>query len=306
MKKLALYVAGLAFLASCASGVVGDGPRGALLPRQSTSSGRGLPRASAGELYVAAFNPLSVEVLNNGSYEPEYAITKGLANPQGLWLDSQSNLYVANYLLQNKKYADTISEYANGGKKPKCTYDTGSDAIVGVTTDSKGNVYTADDSSIAPGISEFAQCGKAIQFFKTPHPATGLAFDSHGNLLVAMVLPHYKSEFVEFLKGSSKATPLKLETGVTDGIALDARDNLVVPDVVKNVIHVSAPPYETSTTFAKGVTGAAFVALNHDESLLFCSGYAYVWVFDYPSGTYVTKITGLGDPKGVADAPPPP
>jgi sugar lactone lactonase YvrE len=244
--------------------------------------------------------------LNNGSYKPEFAITKGLANPQGLWLDSQSNLYVANYFLEKKKYSDVISEYAKGAKKPKCTYDTGSDAIVDVTTDSKGNVYTADDSSIAPGISEFAQCGNAIQLFKTPHPATGLAFDSHGNLLVALVLPHYKSAFVEVLKGSSKATPLKLETGVTDGIALDAQDNLVVPDVANGVIHVSAPPYETSTTFAKGVTGAAFAALNHDESLLFCSGYGYVWVFDYPSGTYVTKITGFGDPKGVADAPPPP
>src|SRR5665213_207281 len=61
----------------------------------------------------------TVQILKNKTYQNVGAITNGIDDSDGLWVDKAGNLYVANVVGKN------VTEYAPGSSSPKCTYASG-------------------------------------------------------------------------------------------------------------------------------------------------------------------------------------
>ena len=138
----------------------------------------GLAFDMSGNLYAVISGDYSDSVVRftpNGT--PSLFANRGLNNPYGLTVDSQGNVYVANF------GNDTIEKFAPDGT-PSVFANTGLDQPTGLTVDRQGNIYAANfgNSTIekfTPGgtPSLFASSGLSMPF--------GLAFKSNGNLFVA-------------------------------------------------------------------------------------------------------------------------
>lgn len=246
----------------------------------------------------------TVQILKNKTYQNIGAITNGIDDSDGLWVDKAGNLYVANVVGKN------VAEYAPGSSSPTCTYSTGLVDPINVTTDAKGDVYVVDFNDFNnPGyIDKFAQCKSTVvkQYAVSSGPE-GLAIDAHDNLFVAFFNANFNGGFEEFKKGKPTATPLTVTTGSPGGLAIDKHGNLIADDQAGS-IDVIAPPYTTATTLVTGLIDPFHDSLNKAETLLFNAntGSATVTVYKYPSGALLKTLdgtNGLSAVEGVSDSP---
>ncbi|MBV8724786.1 MAG: hypothetical protein JO078_11510 [Candidatus Eremiobacteraeota bacterium] len=289
------------------------------LQNPSMPAAKGIPR----DLYVAdlgaKFGTGGIFILKNRSYKEVGAITNGISQADGIWVDQHGNVYAANASGGN------ATEYAPHGSSPICTYSGATDPI-NVSTDAKDHVYVADWNNGSNGaILEYKQCKNKIinhySFNSYTAPEAAVA-DASGNLFVAYYNsqgpPSAQGAFEEFAAGSMTPKQLKATVMFPGGMVVDKHGDLIVADQgtqgqTNGAVDVIAPPYKTPKAIASNLTQPFHLTLNHREKLLFVnslslfSAHPTVWVMSYPSGTILTTLNssnGLQYPTGVAESPP--
>ena len=107
------------------------------------------------DLYVADNTLDQVDILRNGSYAELGYITNGINGVSDVFLDKNSNLYVANFA------GGTVTEYAPSEPCiPSFTYSTNMGLPAAVTADAHNDVYEGDQESNA--INEYYQDENSI------------------------------------------------------------------------------------------------------------------------------------------------
>ena len=230
--------------------------------------------------------------------------------PEGLALDTNGDLYVAN------EDADSVTEYAPSATSPFFTYSA---QMLGPKTSSSMRTATCLNSTRATllknYVDEFFQ-GVNDPAVRGPLPMNvslkGVAVDREGDVFVSYNDIHNLGTIAEFVGGlttSAPPTTLAAFSGPVGGIALDKQDNLIVCDDFDQEVVVLPPPYigynriigigfvqPSQATLNKANT-KAFVSDSHNRN---------VTVVNYSTGTNVTTLgakNGIGLPLGIAVGP---
>jgi DNA-binding beta-propeller fold protein YncE len=208
-----------ALLALCsATATAGDvSPARHAAPKKNTGWMARAANARHPWLYVAGYDSSTVGIFDVGSIGTRQigAITQGVSNPDGIALDAQGTLYVANVT------AETVTEYPAGALSPSLVLAVPGQPV-GVAVDASGDVDVSARGS-KPGIAVYAPGQTTPSSFVTSSlmdiPAQ-VAFDSAGNLDIAeddvgiLVLPPGPS-------GTVKLLDLKHVGSRPSGIAID-------------------------------------------------------------------------------------
>jgi hypothetical protein len=220
---------------------------------------RGITFDGAGNLFASiGYAGIVVEFAPNGT---QSLVASGLGFPQGLGFDSNGNLYVADS-------GGALNKIAPNGTVSTVFSITGA-FFFGVAVDGVNNVYVAD----AAGGVIYKFTGTLSTFASVPG-ATGLAFDSAGNLFVST-----QCESFPFGNCSDrtiggrivKITPSGIQTTVVSGLGdgdlrgldFDAFGNLFVADLapapnksqpVSNVFKIT--PTGSVSVFTKALNSA--------------------------------------------------
>lgn len=104
----------------------------------------------AQNLYAASEQLNAVAVYPPGGSTATRTITDGLSSPDAMLVDSQSNLYVANYYGRSTGQPNGwIVQYAPGSSSPARTIDDGIDHPNAIAIDSQQNVFVSNAGSNA-------------------------------------------------------------------------------------------------------------------------------------------------------------
>lgn len=237
------------------------------------------------------------------TYKHVGEITKGISNPDGIWVDAHQNLYVTNL-------DSNVVEYKPGDSSPACTYSANLVDPVDVTTDGAGNVFVADfNDGRTPGhVDEFKQCRDAtVRRYAVDKPE-GVAVDTAGDIFVSYFGPRGFGNFEEFKGGSSIPTRLHAYVIAPAGLILDSKRDLIADDQ-DGRIDVFPPPYRSGRSIAFELSLPFHCSLNKAETLLFnanAGGNGSVTVYQYPSGKLLKTLAdgdGIRSPVGVAFSP---
>lgn len=199
---------------------------------------------------------------SNGNVSPIATISganTGLAGPQGIALDSNSGIYIANR-------ANSVTLYAAGGNgniAPTGALGSGVDNPAGIATDSHGNIFVAESNAGSNGSNHVGSIGIYPAFSNaTVQPGVtligntgltspgGVAVDPEGNVYVTDTSSGRVSIFAPGSNGA--ASPTTVISGPHTGlqspiaIALDSSGFIYVADQNGFII-----------VFKKGSTGDA-------------------------------------------------
>jgi sugar lactone lactonase YvrE len=230
-----------------------------------------------------------------GWFDDDGAITivaSRLDFPQGVALDSSSNLYFADYIhtaIRKISPSGAVTTFANV-KNP-----------VGLAFDSAGNLYSSHHGAgINPynnTISKITPDGTIHTYatgFKTP---SGIAFDTSGNLYVAN----------RDIGTISKVTPSgfvsTFATGLSqpNGLAFDNIGNLFVSNWIGTIDRIT-PSGNKSTFVASGLACPFGIAFDQNYDYLYVANYNGASISRVsPTGVVSTFASGLdGSPSFLA------
>jgi sugar lactone lactonase YvrE len=195
---------------------------------------------------------------------PSGLITAGTSAPQGLSIDAQGDLFVAN------SGNNTVTEYAPGTMSPSTTYANGVSAPFDVKVGSDGTVYvanTAGGPSGAGTVTEYAAESTSPERTLTlsGYVATSLALDSSGNLYVGWFgFSAFNVIVEEYAPGATTGTNLNLDLPSNSfpayGLVVDPKGDLDVwyESLDHTVKYLAAfPPGATEPAFT--IQGGSFL-----------------------------------------------
>jgi hypothetical protein len=219
-------------LAGCSGSQVGSpvSPMSAKAPQQSafrqsgpTTSWMNRPDARTRLAYISDVLTNSVSVFDlDGTLQGQIG---SLSNPQGLFVDSKHNLWVAN------GGANNVLGFARGATTP---FDTLNDTGAGpldVTMCPNGAIYVAGSNSTAIEVYPRGSTSPTRSLTYTGTEQTdALTCDAAGNVFATIVIS-FHGGVVEFPRGKQPgATQLPISLGGPGGIKPDNAGNLLVDD----------------------------------------------------------------------------
>lgn len=234
--------------------------------------------------------------------QPIGEITSGLDDVDGLFVDSNKNLYACNF------EAGTVTVYKPGTTLPALTLTgAGQPKFAVVATD--GTVYVSNFNEGTNGTvlqydkGQTTPARTVVTFGAGSFPE-GLAIDSSNNLYVAFNSTN--GQVLKFANASGSGTNLGIHVGYVGGLTIDKNNALYLAD--QNVAKVDVFPAGSSTPslIIGGLKSAYAVSLNHKDTSLYISGgfTASVTRVALPSGTINDTITAqLLSAFGVATSP---
>jgi len=293
---------GLAVAAACSSSQ--NAGSAALLPAYGSSAipDGGSNGASGGKLYVSDFYASQIVVypasVQNPS--PSGTISEGVSNPYNLAVDTHGTLYVQNN-------NNTITEYRKGRKKVIKTLTEPSDGVgtgICVTVGNDGSVYSADHYS--GEVFEFAGGSTQPTLTLDVNEPFGLALDQKNDLYVGYSEgSDSPGRVLKFKPGKTTGKDLGIEVQLSGGLAVDARDDLLVGDQGKQLIDIfragAKTPFRTIDTSPN--PPYQFALDSTETHLYLVSGQpAEVYVYDYKTGALAWTVTqGLPGSSGYAE-----
>jgi sugar lactone lactonase YvrE len=213
-----------------------------------------VPRITSGRvLYIANIDGQpgigQILVYTADMHSPQFirTITNGAGRPFGLWVDSKNILYVAN---EPNKYPASITEFKPGASSPFFSISNFKGYPGSVAVDAKQNVYVNESVQDEGFVQVYAPGSNSP--FRTIDTGIGgyafdpgsMAFDPHGNLLVAEQA-RLQLHIVKIRPGSSHATPLNLDlqgNNITGpGMGVDAAGNIYVASSGNGSVSVFPP-----------------------------------------------------------------
>ncbi len=273
------------FLAGCSGGssqtpALSGSPLGQAFARQVTSLRPFKPNTSHGFMqaidaqahlvYMSSWGTASVvDVLTmNGKQVGQ--IANGLAEPQGLFVDAKSSLWVAN--------VSNVLVYPRGALSPSKTLTDPVGFPVDVTVCPNGTAYVADlyDNSssnqasiqvYAPGSTTPTGNLDYTNDFRNPF----LTCDAAGNVFVALLTGEYVGDglVIEFPHGKEKgAKSLGIVLQSPGGIKPDNAGNLLVTDLIGHTItEYTENGSPTGQSIATG-TATEGIAMSRDGQIV--------------------------------------
>ena len=228
-------------------------------------------------------------------------ITRGLAGPNGLFVDKARRLYVCNF------GGGTVTVYAHGAINPSRTL-TGAGSAIDVVVGLDGTVYVSNwDSGTAGTLLEYPKGSTTPTVTINIHGAPeGLALDSAGNLYVAYNDATVgDGEVLEFAPGSTVGTNLGIHVGYVGGETLDSHGNLLLVDQNIPAVDVFPPGATQPSQRITGFSLAFDIALRQDDTRLWVTDpFTPVTEVTYPGGAIVNAINNsLTSSFGVATSP---
>jgi hypothetical protein len=234
-------------------------------------------------------------------------ITNGVSEPQRLFVDAESNLYVTN--VGN----NTVTAYRRAATKPFLTISNGVLGPTGLTVDAQGTVYCANTQNQTVTEYPAGQTSPSVTISMPQASVNGvtvtltpqyLAIDRSDNLYVSYTGGPQLSGVLEYSRGSTTGKDLGIAGGSTNGalaLEVDKAGNIIVVDPTTNRLDVFPPGQTTPARQIAVTAGTPFaLSLNRDETELYATVYEIstnvfiVQDVDYPDGTTMTnKITNV-------------
>jgi hypothetical protein len=288
----------MSLLAACSGGGDTASPATTIAPSSLNGGFSDLisPDACAkSKIYVADYLESDVEIYSqDATAKPCGKITAGVSNPEGIFIDAKSTLYVANFI------GNTITEYPHARKIPSITI-TPSAPAYDVFVGADRTLYAAEPTM--DQVAEYAPGTTSPSLTLAINGGTyGVATDKQNNLYVSYLSNSDGLSHVEkFAPGATTGTNLGFTVPFAGELKLDKKNDIIIGDRNDDVIDVF-PPGATAPSQTIPIAGAPVnFCLNQAETQLYVSGLNQVQVFDYPSGVAVGSIVnGLRVPSGVA------
>ena len=253
------------------------------------------------DLFVDDRGLNAVEILENGTWHNDGSISNGIDAPDGNWVDTKGNLYVADFTGAN------VQEYKPGATSPTFTYSAGMTDPVVVTTDSHGKVYEGD--YIGSYVNEYTQGSNGVLHNCAPGGMVeAVAVDAAGDVFVAYNL-NSTAKIIKYtggLKGCS-GTVLGVTLKFAGSMVLDAHSDIIVCDQGARTVDVLDPPYRhISRKLGSGWSDPFHVTINKKNNQAYVVDFnnANVQVLAYPSGknqATLNSANGLSVPDGAVD-----
>ena len=211
-------------------------------------------------------------------------------NPEGLAIDTLSNIYVAdtdNSAIRLISTNGTVSYWAGDGQG----FENGAgpegalDNPRGVAVDAAGNVYVADAGN--GRVLEFSTQGRVSTFDSDFSDPFGLAFDSSGNLYVA---DSWSNFAIDEVTPEGTQTELYYADQELEGIAVDGAGNVYYSTYNNGNIYKLSTTNKNPTVYQ--TNNANGVALSHPSGLTF-DGSGNLYVADI-EGNRIVIITPTG------------
>ena len=238
----------------------------------STPIGNVTPSNAGGPIPATTYTQVSTLAGGNGAGSLNGAGTTATFNgPQGVALDAQGNVYVAdmvNNQIRKITPAGVVSTLAGSGAAGSANGTGGTASFsspIGVTADASGNVYVADYRNnlirkITPAgvVSTFAGNvnavgGDGVGINAAFYGPQGLAIDGQGNIYVADA----------GINAIRKITPAAVVTTIATGfnyptgVAVDPSGTIYVADNANNQIKKITPAGVVSVFAGSGTAGSA-------------------------------------------------
>jgi hypothetical protein len=226
-------------------------------------------------------------------------ITDGVDKPEGLAVDTQRELYVANL------DSNTVTVYGRGKTKPLRTLNVPYPPL-DVAVGSDGSVYVGDEDG---GVDVFPPGGTSSTQRLTNSSLTrvaGVAVSASNDVYAAGESGYssYQPAVVEFAKamGSGKNLNLKGLSGRLAGVIVTDKDAIVTDFDTGQILTYQLGKTTASSTMNVGYSPVRPALSNAEHKIYVPSTYSgNTGAYDYPSGTHVNTIQN-GD-TGAAFSP---
>ena len=210
----------------------------------------GLACNSSSNLFAATSLNGNYDILEFTPAGSQSIFASGFVQVEGLAFDSNGNLFAADGGSGN----GTIYKFTPGGSQS--TFVNGGvlgGGVRGLAIDSSNNLFVADNLGGSGYIYKFTPGGSQSTFASGLDVPSGLAFDSSGNLFVAVI-----GSILKFTPGGVMST---FATGLDApyGLAFDSSGNLFEADYASGNIYEFTPGGGQST-FATNLDQPAFLA----------------------------------------------
>lgn len=221
-------------------------------------------------------------------------ITSGLSAPQGVAVDAQGNVYIAD------TGHSAIQMWNPGTRQLTTLISAGLINPVGVAVDTYGNIYVADTGNHA--IEEWnaatQQMAPLVPGLASPY---GVAVDAQGNVYFSDSANHVIEEWIE---ATGQVVPL-VASGLTDplGVAVDGIGNLYFADAGTNAVEQwSIGAQRSIASVSAGLNQPTGVALDGQDNVFFSdAGNNAIKHWNVASQQVITVVSsGLNNPAGVA------
>jgi len=262
-------------------------------------------------LYIASYADSAVEIYSQKGHNqaPIGQLTAGVANPTGLAVARNGDLYVSNYK------DDTVSVFHKGATTPYQTLSVPDATNIGandVAIDSLGNVYVGSQSNVIEIYSNGSSSPTSTLTDTHVSVLFSVGVDSSGDVFDMGYNASGATSVDEFSQGSSNATvlPISVTTGAYyGGLALDAHNDLYVGDFSAQTVSEYAPPYTSSALHTLQNDGGTYgIVLNRKDKDAWLAGASINMGLEYswPKRKLVdsTANQDLDLPWGIAVSPP--
>jgi sugar lactone lactonase YvrE len=254
--RCALGVMAAAALVAGCGGQSQVAPTGATIGAASAS--RAVLRASTKDpwLYVSGNenNTVAIYDLAKSGFPEVGTLTNGVSGPEGIDVDKQGQVYVANW-------TGTVTIYPPGESSPSLTLSDELSEPDSVTVDKNENVWVCNRGS-SPSIVVFPPgqpTPSAVITNSLIQSPTQIQFDADGDLYYT----DSSTGVSEIPNGSQNMTSLGLD-GLqrTDGIAIDSTGNLFVGTFGSELdgVRVYVPDYQKPIRTLKDAKGSDYYA----------------------------------------------
>ena len=268
---------------------------------QSHSSLTSLYRFWLGRVRDRAARPrcsrLEVECLEDRLVPSLTTLASGLANPFGVAVDGNGNVYIAD------SSNNAIKEWVKTSNTVSTLVSSGLSGPQGVAVDGSGNVYIADTGNNA--IEEWVSSSNTVITLVTSSAGlfvpSGVAVDGSGNVYIA----DYGNNAIKEWVASSSTLVTLVSSGLSrpSGVAVDGSGNVYIADFGNNAVKEWVASSNTvATLVSSGVNGPFGVAVDGSANVYIGdSGNGAVKEWVASSNTVVTLVSsGLSFPTGVA------